>query len=69
MKDKINYWCEFHETVMKNAKGKENKERLFNQCFGGVQFACIVNEEEYDTYAEIWADWKYRLEELVYAEM
>ena len=66
MKDKLIFWCELYEKMIKSATDKENKQRLFNQCFGGVQFACVLNEEEYDLYADLWADWKYRLEELVY---
>ena len=66
MKEKITFWCELYEKMIKGATDRENKQRLFNQCFGGVQFACVLNEEEYDLYADLWAEWKYRLEELVY---
>ena len=69
MNEKITFWSELYEKMIKSVNDRDTKIRLFQTCFGGVQFACVVNEEEHDTYAELWAEWKPRLEELIYAEM
>ena len=50
-----------------SAKDRDTKIRLFQSCFGGVQFACWVNTKEEEHYAHLWAEeWKPRLEELIY---
>ena len=67
MKEKITAWCELYEKMIKSAKDRDTKIRLFQSCFGGVQFACWINTKEEEHYAHLWAEeWKYRLEELVY---
>ena len=67
MKEQLKAWCELHEKMIKATNDPKIKQRFYEQCFGGVQFACWTNQKEEEHYAHMWdEEWKPRLEELIY---
>lgn len=69
MREKLIQFLEERKLLIIRSETYEAKKAFFQQAFGAVEFAYMVEETEaeYEAIVELWEEkWKYDLEELIY---